>query len=276
MENTHPVIQHLLARTNKKVPIEDNRKIALILFGGAIAGVRGAAAELVLNDIGLSNAFDEIYSASAGFCNASYLLSDNPKEGIAIYYEDLCGDKFINYLKPWRIADIEYVVNCVKNLKPLKVRKILESETKLFVRVKDVKEKKEVLLEAHEFPDEKYFQLMRAATAVPYLSPGAIKVGGIEYKDIITDGGWASIVGDILKSDITDLLIIYNTRRQYDLLHNKIGPLLNSDRVFEIVPEKSWKFSKLERDAKSIKNAAEQMIELTKNIFGVEKEISLN
>ena len=59
---THPVIKHLLARKNKKVPVKDGRKIVLVLCGGAMAGIRGAGFLIALKELGLDNAFDEIYA----------------------------------------------------------------------------------------------------------------------------------------------------------------------------------------------------------------------
>jgi len=269
----HPVIEHLLARKNKKVPVKDRRKIALVLLGGAMAGIRGAGSMVALHELGLSNAFDEIYTSSAGFCNASYLLSGNPKEGASIYYENLCGNQFINYLKPWRVVNIDHMINCAR--KSLNVENILTSKTKLYARVENVSKNQEGFLEAHKFPNQKYFELMRAATVIPYLSPGTIKIGHYEYKDIITDDGWVNLLFDVLSSDLTDVLIIYNTKVQYGHIHKKAVTSLNSDRVYEILPQASWKLSKLETNSKIIKQAAIQMGNLTKSIFGSKKPISI-
>jgi predicted patatin/cPLA2 family phospholipase len=271
----HPVIEHLLERKNKKIPVKDGRKIALVLFGGAMAGIRGAGAMVALHELGLANAFDEMYTASAGFCNASYLLSGNPAEGTTIYYENLCGNQFINYLKPWRMVNIDHMINCAQNLKPLNIKKILASKTKLYARVDNISKNEESFLEAHDFPSKKYFELMRATTVIPYLSPGTVKIGHYKYKDIITDDGWVNLLFDVLSSDLTDVLIIYNTPTQYRHIHKKVVTSLNKERVYEILPKASWKLSKLETNSKIIKQAAIQMGNFTKNIFGSKKPISL-
>ena len=92
----HPVIQHILNRRGKKVPVNDGRKITLILFGGVMTGIRGAASMIVFEDLGLSGSFDSIYSSSSGFPNAAYLLSGQTRLGTSIYYEELSGSKFLN------------------------------------------------------------------------------------------------------------------------------------------------------------------------------------
>lgn len=275
MDKLHPVIRHLLARKNKKVPVKDKRKIALVLFGGAMAGIRGAGSMIALKQLGLTHAFDEIYTSSAGFCNASYLLSGNPEEGTSIYYENLCGSQFINYFKPWRVVNIDHMINCVKSLKPLEIKSILASKTKLFARVENVSKGQEGFLEAHKFPNSAYFKLMRASTVIPYLSPGTVKIGHYEYKDIITDDGWVNLLLDALNSDLTDVLIIYNTQDQYKHVHKKVAKFLKSDRIDEIFPKSTWILSKLETNSQTLKRAAIQMGNTVKRTFGNKNKISL-
>ena len=59
-------------------------------------GVRGAAALQALEEAGLSRAFDEIYTMSSGFLNASYFLSGQITEGLAAYSTDFAGDRFLD------------------------------------------------------------------------------------------------------------------------------------------------------------------------------------
>jgi len=93
----HPVIQHILQRKGVKVPVNDGRKITLVLFGGLMSSVRGASAMVVFQDLGLSYSFDSIYTVSAGFPNASYMLSGDTRLGTSIYYDDLSGSRFFNF-----------------------------------------------------------------------------------------------------------------------------------------------------------------------------------
>src|SRR5665213_922981 len=97
----HQVIKNLLARVGQKAPFKDGRKIGLILPGGMMAGINGAGAVCALEELELSQSFDVIYTASAGFANGSYLLSENTELGSTVYYEDLIGDKFIHLWKVW-------------------------------------------------------------------------------------------------------------------------------------------------------------------------------
>jgi len=126
-----PVIEHLLARKNKQVPVEDGRKIALVLFGGIMVGVRGMGALVALEELGLAHSFDYIYTMSSGFINASYFLSGQMTLGAAAYYQELSGKKFLNLLRFWNIADINYLMGVIKTKKPLNVDAVLSSKTKL-------------------------------------------------------------------------------------------------------------------------------------------------
>src|SRR3989344_4546755 len=133
----HSVIEHILKRKNKNDPFNDGRHISLCLYGGAMRGIRGAAALLALDELGLNKVFNDIYTFSAGFPNASYFLSDNSNMGISIYHEDLVDKKFINFWKFWKVADIDYLINVMQEKKPLSIDKLFESRTNLYVRLKN-------------------------------------------------------------------------------------------------------------------------------------------
>jgi predicted patatin/cPLA2 family phospholipase len=276
-QKLHPVIKHLLARKHKKVPIKDGRKIALVLFGGAMAGVYGGGAMIALNELCLDSAFDEIYASSAGFCNASYLLSGNIQEGTSLYYEDLTNHKFIDFNIFWEIADIDYVVRCMKESKPLNVKNILSNKTKLFVQARNKSIKKDVILEANKPNRKKYFELMKVAIKIPFLSPGAIRVGRNEFKDFLQYRGNGELLQAALASGATDIVMIYNLKDQYEYLHKHFKKdIFENGRVLEIFPEeKSWNLSRFETDASVLKKACLEMGTRVKNVFGSKKPINL-
>jgi len=168
----NPVLKHILARKNKSVPISDDHKIGLCLYGGFMNGIRGAGALIAFSEMGLSHVFDEIYTYSAGFPNASYLLADEPQRGLSIYYDDLSGKKFINFWRFWNIADTDYLVNVMETRKFLDVKKILASSTKLYNRLINVKTNQPEYLEVHTAGENNYFKMMKAATSASIVTPG--------------------------------------------------------------------------------------------------------
>jgi predicted patatin/cPLA2 family phospholipase len=268
----HPVIQHLLVRKNKKVPIKDGRKIVLVSYGGVMASIRGAGAMIALSELGLDNAFDEVYAYSGGFCNASYLLSGNGREGTSIYYEELSGHNFINLRKVLRVADIDYVIKCIKSIKPLNVKNVLAHPTKIFVQVDDLTKKKIEFLEVHEHAASRYFTLLKAAIKIPYLSPGGVRIGSAEFKDTFED----AIFRKALDSDATDIVVCYNMLEQHKDVHKKFDKeIFKSGRILEFKPHLSWNLSRFETNPKVLKKACIEMGTMVKNLFGSKKKISL-
>ena len=253
-ENMHPVIQHILSRKGQKVPINDGRKIVLVLFGGLMTGVRGASVAIAFQDLGISYSFDSIYSASAGFLNASYMLSDNPRLGTSIYYDDLSGHKFLNFFRLWNVANIDYMINVFKNTKPIHTKNVWDAKTKLYVRLSNLKKHRPEYVEIHDYKPEDFFDIAKASVAIPYLHPGAIKIGDRYCKDgEFTDADCAETINYVLASDATDILVVYNRPKQ------KIINLPKSDRVYEICPATDWKLSRFETNTEKLKKACIQM-----------------
>jgi hypothetical protein len=269
----HPVIKHLLARKNKKVPVKDGRKIALVLFGGAMAGVRGGGFMIALNELGFDNAFDEIYSSSAGFCNASYLLSGNPQEGTSLYYEEFKDHNFIDLRKVWNIADIDYVVRCTKKSKPLNVKNVLAHPTKLFVQINNINKDKIEFHEVHKNSLSGYFSLLKAAIKMPYLSPGGVHIGRGLFKDTFEE----KILKKVFDSDATDIIIQYNIIEQHKNVHKHFDKKIFRDgRVLEIKPNSNPNLSFLvETNSQVLKKECISIGTKVKKIFGSKKSISL-
>lgn len=267
----HPVVKNILARQGGKVPINDGRKIALVLHGGLMTGIRGAGAMIALEELGLSHTFDVIYSVSAGFGNASYLLAEQAAFGTSVYYDDLSGKKFINFWKPWKIADIDQVIHAMKDIKRIDIEKIWESKTKLFIRLLNSKNHKMEYLEIHSFSPDIYFTLLRAAIYIQYIVPGSVKINGMPYMDTPPTPK-NSIEHDrhALQSDATDILIIYNHQNQPK------KEIQESDRICIITPDPVWNLSRFETRTDILKEAAIQMGTLVKKIFGYNKPINLD
>ncbi len=270
----HSVVRNLLARQGRKVTFKDKRKIALVLFGGLMTGIRGCAATIALEEVGLRFAFDEIYVISAGFINASYFLSGQPRLGASIYFEANSVKKFINFWRFWKIVDIDYMINVMKTTKKLNIKNILAHPTKLHVRLMN-SSKKIVYLGAHQVPRNSYMGLMEAATSLVFFHPGSAKIGKESYvdpdfrKDQLPDH-----MKKVLSSGATDILVIYNNPGQYHSLKKHM--LLPKDVVYEIYPDSAWRLNRFETKTEKLKQAAEQMGRLVKQVFGKNSGINLD
>jgi predicted patatin/cPLA2 family phospholipase len=268
----HQVLKHLLARKNKKVPIKDGKKITLVLFGGGMSGIRAAGAMTALWEMGLAHSFDEIYTISAGFPNASYLVSNQGSFGTSIYWEDLAQKRFINPLRLWKIADIDYMVRVMSTSKKLDYQTVLKNKTKIFSRLYNLKTKKSEYIEVHSINPDDYMKLMRASCSIPYLHPGGTKIGDSIYMDCpLTVATWQNHVQDVLKTNATDILIIPTTHLQYDFVHTHFP---NDGRLFQIpLPDEKLKWNELNQE--KLKKAARDMGRMVKQLFGQKGEINL-
>ena len=267
----HPVLEHILERKDKSVPVDDGRKIALVLHSGAMRRVRSGGAMIALQDLGLSHAFDEILAASAGFPNACYLLSEQTRLGTSIYYEDLAGRNFIdfrNILMPWKIADIDHLVETMKTRKKLEMQKVLKSRTTLFLRLFNQSEKKTEYLEVNTYQEEDLFKLMAAATSMKCISQ-PVQIRDSLYRDGVSNpNSYHAHTQQALTSDATEVLVIYN--------HLKHKAHLNpSERYFEICPDQRWKLKRFETRSPLLRRAARQMGNLVFETFGYDRRLKL-
>ncbi|MFA6099009.1 MAG: hypothetical protein WCV50_05740 [Patescibacteria group bacterium] len=262
------VIENILARRGKKVPINDGRKIALVLFGGLITGVRGGGAIVALDELGLANVFDEVYVISAGLPNISYLLAGGTQLGISIYYQDLIGRRFINFLRFWKIVDIDYLISVFKNTKPLNVQNILNCQTKVYVALRHVQTDKIKYLEIHDYAPSAYFELLEATISIPYLHPGAVSINGSRYMDVGNYNGGFLHVQKAIDAGATDILVVYNNREQKT-------HCFDNDSIFEILPDNDWELSRFETKPEVIIAAAEQMGSLVKKVFHSQETVKI-
>lgn len=98
MQNS--VVKNILKRKVNQLPLDDGRKIVLVLNGGLMAGVAGAAALRAMEKLRLSKCFDAIYSASIGFINGIFFLAEDMDKCMDMYLLDHTNKRFAN---PWRI-----------------------------------------------------------------------------------------------------------------------------------------------------------------------------
>jgi predicted patatin/cPLA2 family phospholipase len=266
----HPVIKNILARKNSSIPVDDGRHITLVLPSGVMAGVRGGAALIALSDMGLAHVFDSIFTVSAGFPNASYMLSNQARLGASIYYEELASKKFINFKRFWKVADIDYAVDVVKTKKPLDVGAVFKSKTKLYVRLmNEAKDKDYEYIEIHDTEEKNYFDLMKAAVAIPVMYRGNSEVNKNKYHDAGFGDYYLDNFEYAWDAGATDILVINNLPEQ------DLGYLPKWDSICQIDPEPLWKFSRFEIRPDVLKWEITRFGSLVKSIFGDDEPFKL-
>jgi hypothetical protein len=209
----HPVLENIIARREKLGPFSDGRKIMLVLYGGVMSVVRGTGVTTALQEMGLVNAFDEVFTFSAGFPNASYFLSDQARLSTSVHTDDLSGNSFIDLSKPWNIVNVNHLIDTLEFKKRLRVERIFESRTRLFFCGLGIPK----LIRSNT---EKSRKLTRTTTSnfsespprCHHLTPGTIEIGGVRYKD--TKGYREEFPRAFLSRDASDILVVYSRRDQ--------------------------------------------------------------
>ncbi len=271
----HPVLGHIFARKNKKVPTKDGLTIALVNFGGFMSGVRSAGAMAALLEMGFGQAFDSIYTISSGFFNASSFLSGDGLKNVSVYYEDLCSKKFFNPFRFWKLIDSDYLISVLQKQKNVNVSNILDQSTKLYLRLNNLTKNLDEYLEVHNFKEIDYVKLFKAAASAPFFAPGYVKIGTEKFKDpIARDSQTIEHVTHVLKTAATDILIVYNEFEQYECAKTILNSF-DSKRIYNIFPAKSSIWDRVESNPKKLKDSALEMGKLTKMAFGLNEAIKL-
>ena len=118
-EGSHPVVQVLLERTrsgSRPGARTDPYRVALVVEGGAMRGVVSGGMVTGLEALGLREAFDVVYGASAGACAGAYFLAGQARSGARLYYEAVNNRQFIDVFRGLQrraIVDLDFLFDDV-------------------------------------------------------------------------------------------------------------------------------------------------------------------
>jgi predicted patatin/cPLA2 family phospholipase len=184
----------------------DGRKLGLIVEGGAMRGVISCSALMGLEDLGLTGAFDEVYGASAGAVNAAYFLAGQAAYATTLYYQKINSTRFIRRFWSRTVVDIDGLFEAIiAGERPLRIEKVLESRSQLFITIADACTGEAFLAPAQN-SQTPLLTLLKATTAMPLLYNGLISVEG---RDCF-DGGLINPLPilEAIESGCTDLLVL--------------------------------------------------------------------
>lgn len=141
----HPVRQLLQARrASRSMPgnRDDPFKVGLAVEGGGLRGVVSAGMLVALEDLGYADAFDEVYTCSAGAINGAYFVARETWFPLTIYFDDLSSGAFLDFRRVLRgqaALNLDYVFDEVlSKRKPLDYAAIISAKQRLHVMVTDV------------------------------------------------------------------------------------------------------------------------------------------
>jgi predicted patatin/cPLA2 family phospholipase len=207
----------------------DGRKACLIVEGGAMRGVISCAALMALEDLGMTNVFDEVYGASAGAVNAAYFLAGQAAYATSIYYQKINNTRILRHLWNRKIVDIDDLFDSViARDRPLRVDRVLASRSRLFITIADASTG-QAFLGLAQSSETPLLTLLKASSAMPLLYNGLVTVGG---RDCF-DGGLINplAIPDAIESGCTDILVLLTRPASF----RECSPSRIEQQVFDIL-----------------------------------------
>ena len=162
---------------------------ALIVQGGGMRAVYSMAALAVLEDHGLRDAFSMVLGSSAGVLNSAYFLAGQARESVSIYTEGLSNRRFIAPWRPWKVIDVDRMVDVtLKRHHPID-KDALAAAAPLHAILADA-ETGEPEVVCHPDCGFDIYEIFRATVAIPLLYNRKVALGERRY----VDGGIADLL----------------------------------------------------------------------------------
>ncbi len=186
----HPVLRLLgerVAEGSTPSSRSDDARLALAIEGGGMRGAITGGMALAIDELGITEAFDDVYGASAGALNAAWLLSGAASTGISTWSDPALRTASTgprNLLRRRPIVDSSYLTDVVyEELAPMPFERILEGEVGFHPLATDAATGEAVDL-APLLADRATLKLaLRATMTLPLLSGRPIELGGRRFFD---------------------------------------------------------------------------------------------
>ena len=210
-QRTHPVIERLRRRRaegSRPGRRTDGRRIALIIEGGGMRGVVSAGMTAAIEQLGLTDAFDEVHGASAGAFNGAFLLAGQAAYLTALYPHGFGDPRFVSIPRALRggpAFDMDYVIGEVwRHQRPLRVDAILACGIELHCTATDV-DRAEIVDLTDLADGEEIRYALRASARLPWLAGDPVVFRGHRLLDATLA---EAIPVHVAHATATDLLVL--------------------------------------------------------------------
>jgi len=188
-QRDHPVIAAIHRRReegSRPGARTDGRRIALAIEGGGMRGVVSAGMAAAIEQLGLTDSFDEVHGASAGAFNAAFLLAGQAEYLTGLYPHGFGNPRFAR-IAPTIIGrplfDLDYVINDVwRQQRPLVTDRIVRRGIALHCTATDVDSATLVDLAGLD-SDEEIRTALRASARLPWLAGAPVHFRGRRLLD---------------------------------------------------------------------------------------------
>ena len=161
----------------------DHLKILCICDGGLIKGAYSVGVGLALEELGYTDVFTDFVGVSSGAVSAAYFLGGNTYQGGTLIYDECCSKRFLSLWRFWAPVDTDYIIDTLKGVtnKPLRIKEIFESPTKLHIGVSDFQTAKPKLICPQS--EDELLESIRASILLPSVAKGKVYLAGRRYFD---------------------------------------------------------------------------------------------
>ncbi len=189
-QREHPVVAAIRRRRDdegsRPSGRTDGRRIALVIEGGGMRGVVSAGMAAAIEQLGLTDSFDEVHGASAGSFNAAFLLAGQATYLTGLYPHGFGDPRFVSARRAIvgrPLFDLDYVIGEVwRRQRPLRTDLIEASEIALHCTATDV-DRAELVDLADLRDGEEIRCAMRASARLPWLAGPPVHFRGRRLLD---------------------------------------------------------------------------------------------
>jgi predicted patatin/cPLA2 family phospholipase len=238
MDQDHPlnsILADRLAAGSRPGARTDGHRVALAIEGGGMRGSVSAGMALAVHEMGLLDAFDAVYGASAGALTAAWLLSSRPQGLLGCLdprFMRACIRK-TNLLRGRPMVDIERLIDDIYiHEYPLDYASVLNTPIELHLLATDIATGEPVDLYDKTTDITALRLALRASTALPVLAGRPITLGGSRYYD----AGLAESVPfrQALRDGATHVLVLRSKAVQDETEEARVAPSLSARFVARV------------------------------------------
>jgi len=150
-----------------------------VFSGGVVTG---------LEELGLTEAFDDVIGISVGASTAAYFLAGQAAIGTTLFFEELTGKEFIDktrLVRPGNALNIDFLESIFTGKKALDQQAIRENHSRFYVGVTNIKKVRPEYIEVSHDADKDLIRLIQASSSVPGITQPVV-IDGVTYGDGIT------------------------------------------------------------------------------------------
>lgn len=187
---THPVARLIAGRTaagSRAGAREDPHRLALVIEGGGMRGAISGGMAMGLEELGLREAFDDVWGASAGALNAAWFSGGATAAGLPAWTDPVLRTATVrrrNLLRGRPLVDGRYLTEVIYERRtPMPFDRIVSSPVRLHAVGTDAATGRATDLAPFVHDRVTLKLALRASTALPLLSGPPVALGGRRFFD---------------------------------------------------------------------------------------------